>query len=70
MSFHPRMEYTPARFHASARTLPEQGPEFAYTHENQAKFDANVKQYPPDQRKSAILYALYLAQAQQGVKDR
>ena len=60
------MEYTPARFHASARTLLEQGPDFAYTPEHQAKFDANVKRYPADQRKSAILYALYLAQAQQG----
>jgi NADH-quinone oxidoreductase subunit E len=60
------MEYTPARFHASARTLLEEGPDFAYTPENQAKFDGNVKQYPADQRKSAILYALYLAQAQQG----
>jgi NADH-quinone oxidoreductase subunit E len=60
------MEYAPARFHASARTLPEEGGEFAYTPENQAKFDENVRRYPADQRKSAILYALYLAQAQQG----
>ena len=66
MSFHPRMDYAPARFHASARKLAEQGAEFAYTAENQAKFDAVVKRYPPDQRKSAILYALYLAQGQQG----
>ena len=34
--------------------------------ENQAKFDENVTRYPSDQRKSAILYALYLAQQQQG----
>jgi NADH-quinone oxidoreductase subunit E len=60
------MEYAPAKFHASARALPERGGEFAYTPENQAKFDANVQRYPPDQRKSAILHALYLAQAQQG----
>ena len=66
MSFHPRMEYAPARFHASARTMPEPGDDFAFTPENQAKFDATVKRYPPDQRKSTILYALYLAQAQQG----
>jgi len=66
VSFHPEMEYAPARFHASARTQPEQGDDFAYTPENQAKFDANVRRYPPEQRKSAILYALYLAQAQQG----
>ena len=60
------MEYAPARFHKSARNLPETGEDFTYTSENQAKFDANVTRYPPDQRKSAILYALYLAQHQQG----
>jgi NADH-quinone oxidoreductase subunit E len=66
VSFHPSMEYSPARFHKSARDLPEQGADFTYTPENQAKFDANVKRYPPDQRKSAILFALYLAQHQAG----
>ena len=66
MSFHPPMEYAPAKFHKSARTLAEEGPAFAYTPENQAKFDANVVRSPPDQRKSAVLYALYLAQNQQG----
>jgi len=60
------MEYAPARFHKSERELAEPGGAFAYTPENQAKFDANAKRYPADQRKSAILYALYLAQAQQG----
>ena len=66
MSFHPAMEYSPARFHKSARTLPETGGDFAFTPQNQAKFDAHVARYPDDQRKSAILYALYLAQSQQG----
>ena len=66
MSFHPPMEYAPAKFHKSARTLADEGPPFAYTSENQAKFDANVARYPADQRKSAVLYALYLAQQQQG----
>jgi NADH-quinone oxidoreductase E subunit len=60
------MEYSPARFQKSARTLPEPGGDFKYTPENQARFDENVKRYPPDQRKSAILYALYLAQNQNG----
>jgi NADH-quinone oxidoreductase E subunit len=60
------MEYAPARFHRSERRLAVPGEPFAYTAENQAKFDRNVTQYPPDQRKSAILYALYLAQNQQG----
>ena len=66
MSFHPQMEYAPAKFHKSARTLADEGPAFAYTAENQAKFDANVARYPAEERKSAVLYALYLAQQQQG----
>ena len=66
MSFHPQMEYAPAKFHRSERKLADEGAPFAYTPENQAKFDENVQHYPPEQRKSAILYALYLAQGQQG----
>ncbi len=66
MSFHPEMDYAPARFHRSARTLAEPGGDFTFTPENQARFDANVARYPADQRKSAMLYALYLAQQQQG----
>ena len=69
MSFHPPMEYSPARFHKSERKLAEPGGEFTYTPENQAKFDANVARYPADQRKSAILYALYLAQNAAGLSD-
>ena len=64
MSFHPHIEY--ATFHRSERKLAEAGEEFRYTPENQAKFDQNVTQYPSDERKSAILYALYLVQYQQG----
>jgi NADH-quinone oxidoreductase subunit E len=60
------MEYAPAKFHKSERRLAEPGDDFRYTPENQAKFDENVTHYPPEERKSAILYALYLAQAQQG----
>jgi len=66
VSFHPSMEYAPAKFHRSERKLADEGPPFAYTPENQAKFDENVTHYPPEQRKSAILFALYLAQGQQG----
>jgi NADH-quinone oxidoreductase subunit E len=64
VSFHPRIEY--ATFHKSERKLAEAGEPFAYTPENQAKFDELVTHYPPDQRKSAILYALFLVQQQQG----
>jgi NADH-quinone oxidoreductase E subunit len=60
------MEYAPARFHRSERRLAEEGEAFAYTPENQRKFDENVTRYPPEHRKSAIIYALYLAQQQQG----
>ena len=64
MSFHPRIEY--ATFHRSERKLAELGEEFSYTPERQAKFDELVTHYPPEQRKSAILYALFLVQQQQG----
>ena len=64
MSFHPRIEY--ATFHRSERKLAELGDEFRYTAEHQAIFDELVTHYPPDQRKSAILYALFLVQKQQG----
>jgi NADH-quinone oxidoreductase subunit E len=60
------MEYAPAKFHRSERKLAERGADFTYTPENQAAFDDNVKRYPPEQRKSAILFALYLVQNQQG----
>jgi NADH-quinone oxidoreductase E subunit len=66
VSFHPKMDYAPAQFHRSERKLAPPGEPFVYTPENKAKFDANVARYPPDQRKSAILYALYLVQQQQG----
>jgi NADH-quinone oxidoreductase subunit E len=66
VSFHPQMEYAPAKFHRSERKLAEEGQPFAFTPENQQRFDELVTHYPPEQRKSAILYALYLAQGQQG----
>ena len=64
MSFHPRVEY--ATFHRSERKLAEIGEAFAYTPEHQAIFNELVTHYPDDQRKSAILYALFLVQKQQG----
>jgi len=65
MSFHPAMDYGRGR-HKSARALPEEGPAFAYTAENRAKLEEICARYPPAQRKSAILAAVYLAQQQQG----
>jgi NADH-quinone oxidoreductase subunit E len=65
VSFHPKMAYG-AAFHKSARTLEDEGPPFVYTPENRARFDEIVTRYPPDERRSAVLPALYLAQRQQG----
>ena len=70
MSFHARMDYAPARFHKSERKLAEAGERFAYTPENQKIFDELVTHYPPERRKSAILYALFLVQEQQGYISR
>jgi len=55
-----------ATFHKSARQLEDEGPAFAYTAENRARFDEIVTRYPPESRRSAVLPALYLAQHQQG----
>ena len=52
--------------HKSARAVPEEGPAFVYTAENRATLEEICSRYPPERRKSAILYALYLAQKQQG----
>jgi len=65
VSFHPKMAYD-ATFHKSSRQLEDEGPPFDYTAQNRARFDDIVKRYPPDQRRSAVLPALYLAQHQQG----
>jgi NADH-quinone oxidoreductase subunit E len=65
VSFHPQMAYD-ATFQKSARALEDEGPPFVYTAENRARFDAIVKRYPPDRRRSAVLPALYLVQQQQG----
>jgi NADH-quinone oxidoreductase E subunit len=55
-----------ATFHKSSRQLEDEGPPFVYTAENRARFDEVVTRYPPEQRRSAVLPALFLAQHQQG----
>jgi NADH-quinone oxidoreductase E subunit len=65
VSFHPKMAYD-ATLHKSSRRLEDEGPSFVYTAQNRARFDDIIKRYPPDQRRSAVLPALYLAQQQQG----
>jgi NADH-quinone oxidoreductase subunit F len=66
MSFHPAMAYGTAEWHRSKRvTLPE-GPDFQFTAENRRRFEDFAAHYLPEQRMSAVLHALYLAQEQQG----
>ncbi len=69
MSFHPLMDYGRG-LHQSARALADEGPAFAYTPENLATLEDICSRYPSDQRKSAVLAALYLAQRQQGYISR
>ena len=70
MSFHARMDYSPAKFHKSERRLADVGEPFRFSPEHQATFDRLVTHYPAERRKSAILYALYLVQEQQGYVSR
>ncbi|MFN8059604.1 MAG: NAD(P)H-dependent oxidoreductase subunit E [Vicinamibacterales bacterium] len=65
MSFHPQMPYGEG-WHKSERKCPDEGPPFAFTPENRARLEEICTHYPPDRRKSAVLAALYIAQAQQG----
>jgi NADH-quinone oxidoreductase E subunit len=69
MSFHPQMDYGRGH-HKSARALPDEGPAFVYTAENRATLEEICTRYPPERRKSAILYALFIAQKQQGFLTR
>ena len=66
MSFHPLMFYDPARFQKSERRFADEGPPFTLTPERRAKLDELLTKYPPDQKRSAVLAALYLVQEQQG----
>jgi len=66
MSFHAVVPYGTPEHHRSQRAVLEEGPPFTYTPENRAKLEAMCARYPPEQRRSAILSALYLVQEQQG----
>lgn len=66
MSFHPVMPYGTPQWHRSERKLAEEGPPFAFTPGRRAELDRILRRYPEDQRKSALLAALYLVQEQQG----
>ena len=66
MSFHPAMPYGTDQWHRSQRVMLPEGPEFQFTAETRAEFEAFASHYAPEHRKSAVLHALYLAQEQQG----
>jgi NADH-quinone oxidoreductase E subunit len=65
MSFHPLMAYD-KRFQKSERKLVEEGGPFTFTPERRAKLDDIITKYPSDQKRSAVLAALYLVQEQEG----
>jgi NADH-quinone oxidoreductase E subunit len=66
MSFHPLMVYDRQRFQQSDRRLAEEGPPFTFTAERRAALDDLMTRYPPEQKRSAVLAALYLVQEQHG----
>jgi len=66
MSFHPLMLYDRDHFHKSERARLDEGPPFAFTAERRARLDDVLTKYPPDQKRSAVLAALYLVQEQEG----
>jgi NADH-quinone oxidoreductase E subunit len=66
MSFHPLMVYDSEHFHKSERARLDEGAPFTFTPERRAKLDDIVTKYPADQRRSAVLAALYLVQEQEG----
>jgi NADH-quinone oxidoreductase E subunit len=65
MTFHPIMPYGEGH-HRSDRVLLHTGEPFTYTPDRAAELEDICSKYPPEQRKSAVLAALYLVQDQQG----
>jgi len=66
MSFHPLMPYGTPEWHRSERVLMPKGEPFAFTADRAATLEEICGKYPPEQRKSAVLAALYFVQEQQG----
>ena len=66
MSFHPLMAYAPGRLAQVGTRLADEASRSPSPPSARPRSKRAVGRYPPDQRKSAILYALYLAQQQQG----
>jgi NADH-quinone oxidoreductase E subunit len=66
MSFHPLMVYDSEHFHKSERARLDEGQPFEFTRERRAILDDMLTKYPHDQKRSAVLGALYLVQEQEG----
>jgi NADH-quinone oxidoreductase E subunit len=66
MSFHPLMDYDRQHFQKSERQVVDEGPAFTFTPERRARLDEMLTKYPENQKRSAVLGALYLVQEQQG----
>lgn len=65
MSFHPEIPYGEGQ-HRSERVLAPEGEPFAFTPEERAKFEELASHYPPEQRKSTVIYALFMVQQRVG----
>jgi NADH-quinone oxidoreductase E subunit len=65
VSFHPEIPYGEGQ-HRSERVLAPQGEAFTFTPEERAKFEEIASHYPPEQRKSAVIYALFMVQQKVG----
>jgi NADH-quinone oxidoreductase E subunit len=65
VSFHPEIPYG-ERQHRSERVLAPEGEPFAFTPEERARFEELASHYPPEQRKSTVIYALFMVQQRVG----
>jgi NADH-quinone oxidoreductase subunit E len=69
VSFHPEIPYTTGQ-HRSERLLAPEGEPFSFTPDERAKFEELASHYPPEQRKSAVIYALFMVQQRVGYLTR
>jgi NADH-quinone oxidoreductase E subunit len=65
VSFHPEIPYGEGQ-HRSERVLAPEGEPFAFTPEERATFEELASHYPPEQRKSTVIYALFMVQQRVG----
>jgi NADH-quinone oxidoreductase E subunit len=65
VSFHPEIPYGEGQ-HRSERVLAPEGEPFAFSPEERATFEEIASHYPPEQRKSTVIYALFMVQQRAG----